>query len=211
MSNNFNTYCSYFTGKSSHWCEITTSPYKISVPGKNAVFFISRAILHRIAMKIFLSIPTASISWFQRICSWTPVLPTLWAPPFRDGEGALCLRARARELQLSCDLSQQQVWQGIGSFGGQVCVCVALGWEVVMSSGSDCKTKTLTALPAPYSALGCDCVRNSCVLFKEITLVGYKYLNSDREKNFLGTSLPFGSEIDEKLLKITLKASTALL
>lgn len=68
--------------------------------------------------------------------------------------------------------------------------------------------KHSACLPSPsYSALGCDCVRNSCALFKEISLVGYKGLNGDRGKNFLGASLSFRSEIDEKLLKITLKAT----
>lgn len=38
-------------------------------------------------------------------------------------------------------------------------------------------------------------------------MVGYKGLNGDRGKNFLGASLSFRSEIDEKLLKITLKAT----
>lgn len=40
-----------------------------------------------------------------------------------------------------------------------------------------------------------------------MSLVGYKGLNGDREKILVGASLAFGSEIDEKLLKITLKAT----
>lgn len=62
----------------------------------------------------------------------------------------------------------------------------AWGWRWWWALALSCfvcppvQVKALTALSTLYSALGCDCMRNSCILFEEMTLVGYKCLNGDR-------------------------------
>lgn len=97
------------------------SLHKIYPSSKNTVCFpVSRAVLHITATKIYFHtnyfIPDFKGDRAAMCNFWKPALPMLWFELIRvwfsDAGSGVCLRDRAREMQLPCSLSQQQVWKG---------------------------------------------------------------------------------------------------